>query len=59
MQTLSSRLIAAGIHSSTRVRDALGEHIREEEEQIFPRIEQIWGASRREEAGQQIAQLQL
>jgi iron-sulfur cluster repair protein YtfE (RIC family) len=43
----------------TRVRDALGEHIREEEEQIFPAIEQVWGASRREEAGQQIEQLQL
>ena len=43
----------------TRVRDALGEHVREEEEQIFPRIEQIWDASRREEAGQQIEQLHL
>lgn len=43
----------------TRVRDALGEHVREEEEQLFPRIEQIWGATRREVAGQQIAQLQL
>jgi iron-sulfur cluster repair protein YtfE (RIC family) len=43
----------------TRVRDALGEHIREEEEHIFPRIEHIWGASRREEVGQQIVQLQL
>jgi iron-sulfur cluster repair protein YtfE (RIC family) len=42
-----------------RVRDAVGEHIREEEEQFFPRIEQIWGASRLEESGRQIEQLQL
>ena len=43
----------------SRIRDALGEHIRGEEEQIFPRIEQIWGNSRLAEAGRHIEQLQL
>jgi hemerythrin superfamily protein len=42
-----------------RVRNAVGEHIPEEEEQIFSRIEQIWDATRREEAGRQIEQLRL
>jgi iron-sulfur cluster repair protein YtfE (RIC family) len=42
-----------------RLRDAVGEHIRQEEEEIFPRIEQVWDASRREQAGRQIEQLRL
>jgi hemerythrin-like domain-containing protein len=36
------------------LRGALEEHIREEEQEIWPKIEQVWDAARLEEAGQQM-----
>jgi hemerythrin-like domain-containing protein len=38
-----------------RLRSALEQHIRKEEQEIWPRIEQVWDASRLEEAGRQMA----
>ena len=39
----------------TKLRDALEQHIRKEEQQIWPKIEQAWDAARLEEAGRQMA----
>ena len=38
-----------------KLRDALEQHIRKEEQQIWPKIEQAWDAARLEEAGRQMA----
>ena len=38
-----------------KLRDALEQHIRKEEQQIWPKIEQAWDATRLEEAGRQMA----
>jgi hemerythrin-like domain-containing protein len=38
-----------------KLRGALEQHIRKEEQEIWPRIEQVWDAGRLEEAGRQMA----
>ncbi len=38
-----------------KLRGALEQHIRTEEQEIWPRIEQVWDPSRLEEAGRQMA----
>ena len=38
-----------------KLRGALEQHIRKEEQEIWPKIEQVWDASRLEEAGRQMA----
>jgi hypothetical protein len=40
------------------IADVLNKHVMEEEGHIFGRVEQIWGASRLEEAGQQMERMQ-
>jgi iron-sulfur cluster repair protein YtfE (RIC family) len=37
-----------------KLHGALEQHIRKEEQEIWPRIERMWGASRLEEAGRQM-----
>jgi iron-sulfur cluster repair protein YtfE (RIC family) len=38
-----------------KLRTALEQHIRKEEQDIWPKIEQVWNAERLEEAGRQMA----
>jgi len=38
-----------------KLRGALEQHIRKEEQEIWPKIEQVWDAARLEEAGRQMA----
>ena len=38
-----------------KLRAALEQHIRKEEQEIWPKIEQVWDAGRLEEAGRQMA----
>jgi hemerythrin-like domain-containing protein len=38
-----------------KLRGALEQHIRQEEQEIWPKIERAWGAARLEEAGRQMA----
>ena len=38
-----------------KLRGALEQHIRKEEQEIWPKIEQVWDAERLEEAGRQMA----
>ncbi len=40
-----------------QIRDTLARHIDEEETMIFPRIQQVWGRDRLEQAGQQMQQM--